>query len=135
MCRCDTQFASQFTHRDNGVVDGKKAAVGNRTIDVDCAGHLANRDGDEHSFYQQFNSIDALQYTIVAFSDKIPLGCGAIKEFDANTMEVKRMYVIPEFRGKGMASQLLLELEQWAFALGYTIQSNTKYCCFFQCHC
>lgn len=81
---------------------------------------LANRDGDEHAFYQQFNSIDALQNTVVAYSDKKPVGCGAIKEFDANTMEVKRMYVIPEFRGKGIASQLLHNLEQWAVELGCT---------------
>lgn len=79
---------------------------------------LAERDGDEHAFYQQFNGIDTLKYTIVAYSDKAPVGCGAIKEFDANTLEVKRMYVIPEFRGKGMAGQLLHELEQWALELG-----------------
>lgn len=81
---------------------------------------LAKRDGDDHSFYQQFNSIDALRYAVVAYSDKAPVGCGAIKEFDANSMEVKRMYVMPEFRCKGMASKLLHELEEWTLALGYT---------------
>lgn len=81
---------------------------------------LANRDGDEHAFYQQFNSIAALQNTVVAYSDKKPIGCGAIKEFDADAMEVKRMYVMPEFRGKGIASRLLHELEQWAVELGYS---------------
>ncbi len=79
---------------------------------------LAERDGGEHSFYHQFNSIDTLQHTMVAYSDGKPVGCGAIKEFDSNTMEVKRMYVMPECRGKGVASQLLTELEQWATELG-----------------
>lgn len=81
---------------------------------------LATRDGEEHAFYQQFNSIDALKYAVVVYSNTSPVGCGAIKKFDVNTVEVKRMYVKPEFRGKGMASQLLQHLEQWAVELGYT---------------
>lgn len=81
---------------------------------------LAQRDGKVHAFYQQFNSIEGLQHTIVGYSDGKPFGCGAIKLFDSAKMEVKRMYVMPEFRGKGMASQLLSELEQWAAELGYS---------------
>ncbi len=80
---------------------------------------LAQRDGDEHTFYQQFNGIDELLHTIVAYSDLKPVGCGALKEFDCYTMEVKRMYVMPQYRKKGMASQLLKELEQWATELRY----------------
>ncbi len=81
---------------------------------------LAERDGEDHAFYHQFNSIDELQHSIVTYSDGKPVGCGAIKEFDSNAMEVKRMYVISEFRGKGIASGLLIELEQWATELGFT---------------
>lgn len=81
---------------------------------------LAERDGEEHSFYHQFNSIDELQHTIVAYSHRRPIGCGAIKQFDPDTMEVKRMYVMPEFRGKGIASKLLTELELWTSELGYS---------------
>lgn len=81
---------------------------------------LATRDGKDHAFYHQFNSIDELQHTIVTYSDEKLVGCGAIKEFDSDTMEVKRMYVTPKFRGKGIASRLLSELEQWAAELGYT---------------
>jgi GNAT superfamily N-acetyltransferase len=34
-------------------------------------------------------------------------------------MEVKRMYVLPNNRGKGIATTLLWELEKWALELGY----------------
>ena len=34
-------------------------------------------------------------------------------------MEVKRMYVIPEARGRGTASKILIELEHWAAELQY----------------
>ena len=81
---------------------------------------LAERDGEEHSFYHQFNSIDGLKHTLVIYNGETPVGCGAIKKFDKESMEIKRMYVIPKFRGKGLASRLLLHLEHWALELGYT---------------
>ena len=80
---------------------------------------LAIRDGEDHSFYNQFNKIDQIKYVVMAYKNHKPLGCGAIKEFDANSMEIKRMYVFPESRGKGIASKVLSELEYWATELGY----------------
>lgn len=84
-------------------------------LDVD----LGERDGQEHAFYHQFNEISNLNHTLVLFRDKKPLGCGAFKLFDHNTVEVKRMYILPEARGKGLATLILKELELWAFELGY----------------
>lgn len=81
---------------------------------------LKIRDGEDHDFYNQFNSIVNIQQCIVAFENENAVGCGAIKPLDENTMEVKRMYVIPETRGKGIASKILLELENWAKDLNYT---------------
>ena len=80
---------------------------------------LAIRDGEDHSFYAQFNKIDLIKHPVIAYENNIPLGCGAIKAFDANTMEVKRMYVRPESRGKAIASKILSELEAWALELSY----------------
>ena len=82
---------------------------------------LGERDGEEHAFYHQFNSIQNLKYAIVLYLDEKPVGCGAIKAFNANTMEVKRMYILPEARGKKLATHILNELELWAFDLGYKI--------------
>ena len=76
-------------------------------------------DGDEHAFYSQFNAITTLRNAVVAFKDGQPVGCGAFKEFSDDTVEVKRMYVTPECRGNGIASQILLELEAWARELKY----------------
>jgi putative acetyltransferase len=70
-------------------------------------------DGKDHLFYSQFNKINKIRYAIVAFENDLPVGCGAIKEYDADTMEVKRMYVAPQFRKKGIASGILSELEKW----------------------
>jgi GNAT superfamily N-acetyltransferase len=78
---------------------------------------LAIVDGKDHVFYSQFNKIDNIRYVIVAYEDEKAMGCGAIKEFDKGTMEVKRMYVSPQNRKKGIASMILSELEKWASEL------------------
>jgi len=80
---------------------------------------LAERDGAEHGFYAQFNKIDKIGHTVVCYENGEPIGCGAIKAFSDEAMEVKRMYVSPDGRKKGIATRVLTELEAWAFEMGY----------------
>jgi putative acetyltransferase len=87
-----------------------------RQLDI----YLAEKDGDEHGFYDQYNKLDSLQYVLVAYEDEKAVSCGAIKEFEPGTVEVKRMFTLPEFRGKGFASAVLNALEKWAGELGYS---------------
>ena len=86
-----------------------------RLLDAD----LAKRDGDEHSFYAQFNKIDKIKHAVVLHEDEKPVACGAIKQYAEDIMEVKRMYTLPVYRGKGIATMVLNELEKWAAELGY----------------
>ena len=79
---------------------------------------LRIRDGEEHSFYAQFNKVDTIKHVVVIYENEIPIGCGAIKLFEENSMEVKRMYVTPANRGKGIATLVLQALETWAKELG-----------------
>ncbi len=81
--------------------------------------YLAEKDGSEHSFYAQYNKINKIKYAVVAYENDIPLACGAIKEYDSEIMEIKRMFTLPESRGKGIATKVLIELENWASELGY----------------
>ncbi len=81
---------------------------------------LAIKDGTEHEFYHQFNKIDSLKNIIVAFENNIAVGCGAFKEYDNNTVEIKRMFTNEKHRNKGIATIIVKELEQWAQQLGYT---------------
>lgn len=80
---------------------------------------LKDRDGDDHSFFAQFNKIDKIKYALVAYLNDVPCACGAIKEYDNDTMEIKRMYVIQEKRGKGIAGMILQELENWTKELNF----------------
>ena len=80
---------------------------------------LKTTDGEDHDFYNQFNSTDTIDHMLVAYKDDIPVGCGAIKHFDASRAEIKRMFVAQTFRGHGIAPKLLAQLEQWAKEKGY----------------
>ncbi|MDC7999497.1 GNAT family N-acetyltransferase [Aequorivita todarodis] len=80
---------------------------------------LAIRDGEDHAFYDQFNKLDAIKHTVVAYNEaNRAVGCGAIKQFETGIMEVKRMFVPLKERGKGIAGEILKELEIWAKELG-----------------
>lgn len=80
---------------------------------------LAVRDGDEHSFYAQFNKIENIRNVVVCYIDDKPIGCGAFKEYDKQKAEIKRMFVLPEYRGHGIGLTILKELEIWASELNY----------------
>ena len=55
---------------------------------------------------------------LVLYRNQIAVGCGAIRLLDAQTGELKRMYVAPGERGKGLGRRLVLELEAEARSLG-----------------
>ena len=80
---------------------------------------LARRDGDEHAFYAQFNKIATIRNAIVCYVDDKAIGCGAFREYDESKVEIKRMFVLPQYRGHGIALKILNELELWAAELNY----------------
>ena len=80
---------------------------------------LAERDGEDHAYYSQFNKIDMIKHAIVVYNNGTLCGCGAIKVFSKEAMEIKRMYVSPHFRGQGIATYILNELELWTGTIGY----------------
>lgn len=57
---------------------------------------------------------------VVAWADEKAIGCGAVRLIDAQTAELKRMYIVPEYRRKGLAGAILRFLEYRACALGAT---------------
>jgi GNAT superfamily N-acetyltransferase len=58
---------------------------------------------------------------LVGYAGGEPVCCGGIKRLPDGACEIKRMFVVPEARGRGVAGQLLLALEDEARGLGYAI--------------
>ena len=56
---------------------------------------------------------------ILVYANEKPVACGCFKEYDYNTVEIKRMFVEKEYRGKGLSKIVLNELEKWAIKAGF----------------
>ncbi len=55
---------------------------------------------------------------LVARAGGKAIGCGALRRLDTASGEVKRMYVEPEMRGRGVAKRILESLQSTAVELG-----------------
>ena len=58
---------------------------------------------------------------LVGWLDGTPVCCGGLKRLADGTAEIKRMFVVPEARGQGVARELLAALESTAAELGYEV--------------
>ena len=103
-----------FTRTDSNNPDFKNLV---NLLDAD----LKIRDGDEHAFYAQFNKITTIRNAIVCYIDDNAIGCGAFRAYDQTKVEIKRMFVLPNYRGHGIGFNILKELELWAAELNYTV--------------
>ena len=91
---------------------------GNLVILLDA--YLRVLDGEDHAFYAQYNKTSWLKNAVICYDDDKAVGIGAYKEFYSKVAEIKRMYTLPESRGKGITKAILMELETWAKEEGYT---------------
>ena len=58
---------------------------------------------------------------IVGYEDDVAVCCGGLKGLPDGACEIKRMFVVEEARGRGVARALLTELERRARELGYSV--------------
>jgi len=55
---------------------------------------------------------------LVAYFDGVPIGCGAVRRIEPGVVEIKRMYVSPQVRGRRVGRQILDSLESESRRLG-----------------
>lgn len=94
----DADFRSLITHLDN---------------------ELWNELKEDQATYDQYNKVPDIETVLVLYADDEPVACGCFKKFDANTVEIKRMFVEKQYRRKGLSKRILEELESWAKELGF----------------
>ena len=90
---------------------------------------LQSRYGSTQDEFDQYNVIENLHTVVIVYEDHEPLGCGCFKKFSDDTVELKRMYVTNEQRGKGIGALVLTELEKWIVELDYNmivLETGTK---------
>lgn len=81
---------------------------------------LQSRYNEEQAVYDQYNKIENNRNIVVALNNGSAVGCGCFKKFDASAVEIKRMYVLPQYRWQHIAEGILNELESWAKEMGFT---------------
>lgn len=92
----DIKLLSELLHKELEIIYGK---------------------GTIEDFFNE--NIEMLLFYIVYDESENAIACGALKHFDDTTAEIKRMYVEPEYRGRGISKKILLQLEYDAKELNY----------------
>jgi GNAT superfamily N-acetyltransferase len=64
-------------------------------------------------------SADDIALFVVAHVAGMPAGCGALRPLEPGVAEIKRMYVVPDWRGRGVSDAVLAALEKAAVARGW----------------
>jgi putative acetyltransferase len=80
---------------------------------------LQGRYQDVQYQFNAFTDVSRINTVVVAYIQDIAVGCGCFKEISDDTVEIKRMFVNPYFRGFGVASCIIAELLVWAKQLYY----------------
>jgi putative acetyltransferase len=92
---------------------------GFKQLTAEMEKELYIRDGELAAINHAMNKIGFMENVIVTLNDNEAVACGASWEFDTDSAELKRMYVHPSHRSKGLASKILAELESIAKSNGY----------------
>jgi len=80
---------------------------------------LWNELNEDQATYDQYNKVPDLNTAIVIYDNKRPVAIGCFKKYSDDTVEIKRMFVEKEYRGKGFSKLVLKELENWAIESGF----------------
>jgi putative acetyltransferase len=75
---------------------------------------LWNELKEDQATYDQYNKVHDLDTVIVIYENEQPVGIGCFKKYSRDTVEIKRMFVEKQHRGKGYSKLVLKELEKWA---------------------
>ena len=80
---------------------------------------LWNELKEDQATYDQYNKVPGLDTVIVIYENERPVAIGCFKKYNDDTVEIKRMFVEKEQRGKGFSKLVLEELERWAEESGF----------------
>ena len=69
--------------------------------------------------YTQFNQLDEINEAIVVYKDNRAIGGCAIRRYNDENVELKRVFIHTEYQGQGIGSKLVSLLIEWAMELGY----------------
>ena len=88
-----------------------------RLLDIDLDRRVGKQ--IEREKYEKFNQLNEIREAILVYDNGKLVGGGAIRRYDDETVELKRVFVHNEYQGQGIGSRLVSLLIEWAAQLGY----------------
>ena len=88
-----------------------------RLLDMDLDRRVGKK--IQRDKYKKYNQLDEIQEAIVVYKGNIAIGGGAIRRYDDENIELKRVFVHTEYQGQGIGTKLVSLLIEWAMELGY----------------
>lgn len=74
---------------------------------------------EKRAKYIPYNKLDDIHDVIIAYVDEFPVGCASLKRYNEGCAEVKRVFIKPEYRNRGISKKLMMRLEDLARKAGY----------------
>ena len=65
------------------------------------------RFGESYLKYQPYNTLDGIEDFFIAYSGEKPIACGCLRRITEEIAELKRVFVLPEYRRMGVANLLV----------------------------
>ena len=88
-----------------------------RLLDLDLERRVGKK--IDRGKYRKYNQLGEIQEAIVVYEGCKVVGGGAIRRYDDENIELKRVFVHTEYQGRGIGSRLVSLLIEWAAELGY----------------
>ena len=88
-----------------------------RLLDMDLDRRVSKK--IKRDKYTKYNQLDEINEAIVVYDDNRAIGGGAIRRYDDENVELKRVFIHTEYQGQGIGSKLVSLLIEWAIELGY----------------
>jgi|GEM_PF-1304262 len=83
--------------------------------------------GDDSHIYSRYNMKENINHVWIAYDNNTPVGCIAYRAKSLNIGEVKRLFVKPDYRGKGISKLLLAAVEAFCKNRGdHTVHLSTR---------
>ncbi len=73
----------------------------------------------QRGHYDRYNRLDDIHDAVIIYLEGTPVACGSFKRYNNSTAEIKRIFVLKEFRGRGLSRVLMKELESRAAEMGF----------------
>lgn len=91
-----------------------------RSLIAALGAELTSAYGDDASSYFQPADLEVPRAAFVVVREAgVAVGCGALRELSEEDAEIKRLYVAPAFRRRGISRRILTALEELAINFGY----------------